>query len=221
MSKMTRILIADDHAIVREGLRIMTSSIADVEVVGEARNGVEAVEAAHRLHPNVILMDIDMPEMNGIEATRRLADEMPEIRTLVLTVYEDDDPIFEAVQAGAAGYLSKSATVCQISAAIAALGAGGAYLAPEDAAKTLRVLSSRADAVAESARTEVNTTTREGQVLRLLSRGFSARKIASELEISERTVNSHVGHLYRRLGVNNRVDAVREAIRIGLVAAPV
>lgn len=221
MSNMTRILIADDHAIVREGLRIMTSSIADVEVVGEVRNGLEAVEAAHRLRPNVILMDIDMPEMNGIEATRRLADEMPEIRTLVLTVHDGDDPIFEAVQAGAAGYLSKSATVPQISAAIAALGAGGAYLAPEDAAKTLRALSTRADAVAEAARTEVNTTTREAQVIRLLTRGFSARKIATELQISERTVNSHVGHLYRRLGVNNRVDAVREAIRIGLVSAPV
>lgn len=218
MTELTRLVIADDHAIVREGLRLMVDAIGAFEVVGEASSGTEAVAMAIDLRPDVVLMDIDMPEMDGIDATRRIAEVAPDIRILVLTVHEEDDPIFDAVQAGAAGYVSKSATMYQIAAAIGALGAGGGYVEVSAAESMLRVLTRRAASVLESAAACQNTTGREREILALLADGIVVREIAATLKISERTVNCHLRHIYRRLGVHSRVGAVREAARHGLVA---
>lgn len=220
MSVKWKVLIVDDHAVTRHGLKLMAENLDDVEVVGEAETGAEALRAAREFQPNVVLMDLDMPEMGGIEAIGHLKKDMPDVDVLVLTVHEDEEAVFDAISAGASGYLAKSASVDEIRGALRALRSGGAYITPTMAGKALRFVSRKADEVKRTAEAVDMTTPREREILDLLGRGFSARRIASRLGISERTVNTHVGHIYRRLGVNNRVDAVREGMRLGLVESP-
>lgn len=215
-----RILICDDHAVTRHGLRLMAETIDGVEVVGEAETGGEALEKASTLRPDLVMMDLDMPEMGGLEAIRKLKAEMPEVDVLVLTVHEEEQPIFDAIASGAAGYLAKSSGVDEIRGALVAVRAGGGYITPAMAGRALRYVSKKADDVNRAASAVDMTTPREREILALLGKGLSARRIATRLSISERTVNTHVGHIYRRLGVNNRVDAVREGMRLGLVESP-
>jgi DNA-binding NarL/FixJ family response regulator len=215
-----RIVLADDHEVVRRGLLLMIDSIDACEVVGEAASGQEALEVCRTARPDLVLMDIDMPGTDGIEATRRLRDEQPTVRVLMFTVHENEETIFDAVRAGASGYLTKSSSLDDLTAALRAIRQGGAYLTPLAARRALTHLSRRSEIAERAAKAADMTTEREREILEMLARGMSARAIAERLGISERTVNTHVGHIYRRLGVRNRVDAVREGMRLGLVQAP-
>ena len=215
-----KVLIADDHPVSRQGVRLMIEMLPGVEVVGEANNGNEALELCAETHPDLVLMDLDMPEMSGIETIKRLKESQPETAVLVLTVHDGEEAIFDAVRAGASGYLTKSAGLEEIGRALDAMRSGGSYMASHVAGKAISYLSRRSEQAQLAVTAVESTTVREREVLLLLGEGLSARRIAGRLGISERTVNTHVGHLYRRLGVNNRVDAVREAMRLGLVPAP-
>jgi len=163
---------------------------------------------------------VDMPEMDGVEAAGHVRDDMPEVDVLMLTVHEDGETIFDAVRAGARGYLMKSSGLEEVAAALRALQQGGAYMTPLAARKALRFLAQKAEDASEAARATDVTTEREREILVLLAKGCSAKEVARELGIGERTVNTHVAHIYRRLGVRNRVDAVRVGMRLGLVDAP-
>lgn len=215
-----RLLLVDDHEVVREGVRLVAETIPGVEVVGEAATGLEAIELARSTAPDAVLMDVDMPEMDGLAAAARLVEERPGTQVLMLTVHEDEETIFDAVRAGASGYLTKSTGSAELGRALRALVQGGAYMTPLAARKVLRFLAREAGAAQEAQRAADVTTGREREILELLARGLSAREVGEQLGISERTVNTHVGHIYRRLGVRNRVDAVREGIRLGLVETP-
>lgn len=215
-----RVVIVDDHEIVRQGVRLMAESVDGVEVVGEASTGTEALELCRKLHPDVTLMDIDMPEMDGVEAARHLRSDVPDTDVLMLTVHEDGETIFDAVSAGAAGYLMKSSGLEEVGSALRAIQQGGAYMTPLAARRALKYLARQAEEVQQAARATDVTTEREREILVLLAKGYSAKEVADELGISERTVNTHVGHIYRRLGVRNRVDAVRVGMRLGLVESP-
>lgn len=215
-----RLLLADDHEVVREGVRLVVEAIPGVEVVGEASTGFEAIDLARSREPDAVLMDVDMPEMDGLVAATRLRQERPGTQVLMLTVHEDEETIFEAVRAGASGYVAKSSGSAELGRALRALVQGGAFMTPLAARKALRFLAREADAAQEAQRAADVTTGREREILELLAHGLSAREVGERLGISERTVNTHVGHIYRRLGVRNRVDAVREGIRLGLVETP-
>lgn len=215
-----RIVIADDHAVTRSGIRMMAECVEGVEVVGEASNGVEAVGLCRELHPDAVLMDVEMPEMSGIEATKAIRDELPDTAVLILTVHEDGDAVFEAVQAGASGYLAKSSSLTQVQEAMDTLREGGTYMTPSVAGLAIHSLTRKVDDARKAAQAQELTTPREREILEHLTQGLSARSIARKLDISERTVNTHIGHIYRKLGVNNRVDAVLEGLRLGLVEQP-
>lgn len=223
MSESTRpfrIVVADDHAVTRQGIRLLVSDIEDAEIVGEAATGAEAVSGCRELKPDLVLMDLDMPELGGKEAIEQIRAEMPEVAVLVLTVHEDGEAVFDAIRAGASGYLSKASSMQDLREAFGALRQGGAFMTPKVAGTALGYLSRKAEETHKSVTGADKTTPREREILELLGRGLSARRIASRLGISERTVNTHVGHIYRRLGVNNRVDAIREGMRLGLVESP-
>ena len=220
MRDMWRVLITDDHAITRHGIRLLAQSLDGVEILGEAENGAEAIRLCRELRPNLVLMDLDMPEMDGVTAIRKLKEEMPDVVVLVLTVHDDENAILEALQAGASGYLPKSAGLEEIQNALETMSVGGVFMTPAATRKAVLGLFHRADDARKVAVAVETLTTRERDVLVLLVEGMSARTIASRLGISERTVNAHVGNIYRRMGVNNRVDAVREAIRRGIVHVP-
>jgi DNA-binding NarL/FixJ family response regulator len=165
-------------------------------------------------------MDVDMPRRDGISATREIRQQHPSIGVVVLTVHEDQETIFEAIKAGASGYLPKSASLDEIQHAVKAVAAGGSFLDPIQARKLLHQFNRYADETKAAADIYYLLTGREREILALLAQGLTSRQIASQLVISERTVNTHIGNIYRKLHVNNRVDAVREAMRIRLVEPP-
>lgn len=220
MIEHLRVLVVDDHEVVRRGVRLMAESGPAVTVVAEAATGVEAIERCRELRPDVVLMDVDMPDLDGVSAARQLRDDMPEVVVLMLTVHEDEETIVSAVSAGASGYLTKAAGAGELGQALDAVRHGGAYLTPLAASRALRSLSRRSATHARATSVADMTTAREREILELLARGLPAREIARRLGISERTVNAHVGHIYRRLGVRNKVDAIREGMRLGLVEVP-
>lgn len=211
MESPIRVLVVDDHFIVRKGVCAMLGGISDIEVVGEAGDGRQAVEEASRCGAQVILMDLKLPELDGAEATRRILAAQPEAGIVVLTSTDVEEEVLTAIEAGALGYLAKTSSQEDFLAAIRHVARGDAWLPPHLTRKLLTHLKARpAPKISES------LTERESQVLRLLAQGRSNRKIARELSISEPTVRSHVSHILGKLGVSNRVEAALHAHRAGL-----
>jgi DNA-binding NarL/FixJ family response regulator len=209
-----RVLIADDHALFRRGLRTVLDLEPDIVVVGEAADGAEAVQAASSLSPDVVLMDVRMPKASGIEAARRIREEQPDVAILMLTISEDESDLFEAIKAGATGYLLKEISIDEVSDAVRAVAAGQSRLAPEMASKLLTefaLLSHRTQNA--DAGSPVRLTDREMDVLRLVARGLSNREIAKELFISENTVKNHVRNILEKLHLHSRMEAVVYAVR--------
>jgi two-component system NarL family response regulator len=200
-----RVLLVDDHALLRAGVANLINQEPDLLVVAEAGNGAEAVEAFERHRPDVTLLDLRMPVMDGVEAVRRIRSIEPQARVIVLTTYDTDDEIARALKAGAKAYVLKDISADDLIACIRAVLAGGTYLAPAAAAK----LAERV--------TQVQLTPRELATLRLTADGKANKEIASELGISERTVKTHLGHLFEKLGVTSRTEAIKVATRRGLV----
>jgi DNA-binding NarL/FixJ family response regulator len=205
---MIRVLIADDHAVVRQGLRTFLDLQDDIEVVAEAGDGAEALAAAEQHAPDVVLIDLVMPNVDGIEAIRGLRERAPKARAIVLSSFIDDEKLFPAVRAGAAGYLLKDVQPQELVAAIRTVHDGGALLHPRVASRLLE---------------EIVTdplTPREREVLGLIGRGMANKVIARELSLSEKTVKAHVSSILAKLGVTDRTQAALYAVRAGLVAPP-
>jgi two-component system, NarL family, response regulator LiaR len=211
-----RVMIVDDHAVVREGLRTFLQLQEGMEVVGEAADGEEAVERAVALAPDVILMDLVMPGLDGAGAMRRLRERAPASRVIVLTSFLDDERLMPAMQSGAAGYLLKDVEPTELARAVRGACADEAVIAPAVAARLLRRLGEGAPAADEP----LDLTRREREVLELIAAGYSNKRIALELGIAEKTVKTHVGHLLAKLGVADRTQAALLAVRRGLAAGP-
>jgi two-component system NarL family response regulator len=202
---VARVLVVDDHALLRTGVANIIDHEADLQVVAEASNGAEAVEAFRTFRPDVTMMDLRMPVMEGVEAIRQIRAIDPQARVVVLTTYDADEDIARALEAGAKAYILKDIAAGALVACIHDVLAGKTYLAPAAAAK----LAERV--------TQVQLTPRELGTLRLMADGHSNKEIANALSISERTVKTHLGHLFEKLGVTSRTEAVRVATRRGLV----
>src|SRR6266516_2145798 len=207
-----RILIADDHPIVREGLSAVLETQPDFAIVGDAANGTQAVERAAALRPDVILLDLQLPELDGVAALRAIRAADPAARVIIFTAFDTDERILGAVQAGAQGYLLKGAPREELFQAIRVVHQGGSLLQPVVAARLMRQVSAAATApdLPEA------LTERELEVLRLLAKGRQNKEIANELVISERTVKFHVSAILAKLGVGNRTEAVSRAAQVGL-----
>jgi DNA-binding NarL/FixJ family response regulator len=211
-----RVLIVDDHAVVREGLRTFLELQAGIQVVGEAGDGAEALAQADALKPDVILMDLVMPRLDGVAAMRRLRERDSASRVIVLTSFLDDDRLMPALQAGASGYLLKDVEPAELARAVRTAGADQAMIDPTVAARLLRTLSEPGPQRV-TADPETTLTRREREVLELIAAGRSNKRIARELGIAEKTVKTHVGHLMGKLGVTDRTQAALIAVRRGLV----
>jgi DNA-binding NarL/FixJ family response regulator len=208
-----RIVIADDHSVVRQGLRMLLTLDPELEVAGEASDGAEAVQLARELQPDVVLMDMLMPVMDGIEATSAIRRELPDTEVLALTSALDDDIVVGAVRAGAIGYLLKNTDAPDVIRAIKAAAAGQVQLSPEAAGLLMREIHPLAAPPGSEPLTE-----RETDVLRLLARGLANKEIARELQIGEKTVKTHVSNILAKLGVQSRTQAALQAGRMGLTA---
>jgi DNA-binding NarL/FixJ family response regulator len=205
------VLIVDDHAVVREGLRAFLQLQDGIEVAGEAGDGEEALEQALGLRPDVILMDLVMPKLDGVGAMRELRARVPESRVIVLTSFLDDERLLPAIQAGAAGYLLKNAEPAELARAIRAAHGGETIIDPTVASRLVQAIAGGRRSPADQ-----NLTRREREVLELIARGRSNKRIAFELGISEKTVKTHVGHVLAKLGVSDRTQAALVAVRDGL-----
>ena len=205
-----RILITDDHGVVRQGLRMFLELDPELEVIGEASNGEEAVVMARELRPDVVLMDLVMPVMDGITATGAIRAELPDVEVIALTSVLEDVSVSGAVRAGAIGYLLKNTEADQLARAIKAAAAGQVQIAPEAAARLMREV--RAPESPEA------LTEREAEVLQLVARGRANKQIAQELFVGEKTVKAHVSSILTKLGVQSRTQAALYAVRIGMVS---
>ncbi len=209
-----KVIICDDQAVVRDGLELLLKLERDIEVVGLAQDGAEALELAAQTAPDLVLMDLKMPGMNGVEATRRLCALYPQLKVLVLTTFDDDEWVFDAIRAGAAGYLLKDTPREKVIEALRGTAAGKAYVDPAVAAKLLGQVASRQERPATLITDKL--TGREVEVLRLIARGLSNAEIAETLHLSEGTIRNHVSTLFSKLGVDDRTQAAILAIRHGL-----
>jgi DNA-binding NarL/FixJ family response regulator len=209
-----RVLLADDQRVVRDGLAMLLGLIEDVEVVAAAEDGREAARLAGETRPDVVLMDLHMPELDGAGATRRIREELPETQVLVLTTYADDESLFPALQAGARGYLTKDATAEEIEQAIRAVAAGRTHLDPTIQQRLVAAVVDSRAATAAAAPDEL--TAREVEVLKLIASGLSNAEIAAALVVSGATVKTHVNHIFQKTGARDRAQAVRYAYERGL-----
>ena len=206
-----RLLLVDDHAVVRQGLRMFLGLDPDFEIVGEANNGARALELARQLQPDVVLMDLLMPVMDGIAATAAIRRELPDVEVVALTSVLEDEKVVGAIRAGAIGYLLKDAQPAELTRAVKAAAAGEVQLSPRAAARLMREV--------RMPETPEALTERETEVLRLLARGQSNKAIARQLHISDTTAKTHVGNILAKLGLPGRTQAALYAVRIGLVSA--
>lgn len=211
-----RVLIADDHPVVRRGMVALLSSLEGVEVVAEVDNGEDAVREAQVLRPDVVVMDVQMPVLDGVAATRRLAAAVPEVAVLVLTMFEDDDTVFSAVQAGARGYLLKGADQADILAALHAVVAGQLVIGPGVAERLLQRLSGAAAQPAPFP----ELTTREREILELVAQGKNNGAISAQLGVAPKTVGNHISAVFAKLRVATRAEAIVLAREGGLGTAP-
>jgi len=210
MSDKLRILIAEDHQTVREGIKLLVNSQPDMEVVGEAGDGEAVVREAERLEPDLVLMDISMPVMNGLQATKRLRSRSPKLKILTLTRHTDDGYLQQIIAAGANGYVLKQSAPDELVNAIRAVGAGNFYI---DASLTRRVMGgyvARSESLRGESKGELSD--RESEVLRLIALGYSNKEIAEALKLSVKTIEAHKANAMRKLGISSRIDIVRYAI---------
>ena len=207
---LIRVLIADDHTVLRHGLRLILEGAEGITVVGEAADGAAAVAQAQALRPDVVLMDVNMPRLDGVEATRRIRAALPQVRVLVLTISDKDRDLLGAVRAGARGYLLKSAESQEVLEAIRRVAAGEAILPPSLTARLLDELVAPTPA-------SPPLTGREREVLALIAEGLANKEIAARLHISENTVKTHVRHILEKLGLRSRAEAAAYAVREGLI----
>jgi two-component system response regulator NreC len=210
-TKKTRVLLSDDHSVVRQGFRMILSAQSDLEVVGEASNGHEAVEKTKALHPDVVVMDVSMPELNGIEATRRIGEACPRTRVLALSMHKDSVYVREILRAGARGYLLKDAADSDLLSAVRAVAKGDGYLSP-----------AISEAVLGDYRKHVTDpidllTSREREVLQIIAEGKTNKEIATGLQLSVYTVEAHRGRIMEKLNLHSTGELVRFAIRNGLI----
>ncbi|OGO45503.1 MAG: DNA-binding response regulator [Chloroflexi bacterium RBG_16_60_22] len=212
-----RVLVVDDHAIVRDGICALLNLTGDIEVVGEATNGTEALKRVPELNPDVVIMDISMPIMGGLEATRRIHRELPNTRILVLTQHDDKEYVFPVIEAGASGLISKAAASSELVSGIRAVHRGDSYLSPSVAKLLVENFQHTAG---ERAVLDPygQLTERERDVLKLLAEGYSTQEIAAMLVITPKTVEGHKTNLMAKLGIHNRIDLVKYALRRGIIS---
>jgi DNA-binding NarL/FixJ family response regulator len=213
-AESTRVLVADDHSLFRYGLKAMLANAEGFEVVGEAATGEEVVEKVAQTRPDIILMDIQMPGMNGIEATRRVLERNPSIGVVVVTMFEDDDSVFAAMRAGARGYVLKGADAEEVLKVVGAVAEGEAHFGPEIARRLMDFFSAPKPAAPSEAFPEL--TARESEVLDLIAQGRSNAEIARRLYLSQKTVRNHVSHIFLKLQVADRAQAIVRAREAGL-----
>lgn len=212
-----RILIADDHAVLREGLRLLLDGTEGLEVVGEAADGEEALRQAEELRPDIVLLDLAMPRMGGLEAARRLREILPGAKVVILTVHDQEQFVFQALQAGASGYLLKESGSAEILSAMRAVAAGGCYLSPRISRTVIQDYLRQEQKRPRGAQAG-SLSERECEVLRLIAEGSSNRQIAAQIHLSPKTVENHRANIMRKLGVHNRVALVKAALKLGLIS---
>ena len=212
-----RVLVVDDHTIVRDGIAALLSLAGDIEVVGEATNGNEALKMVSELHPDVVLMDIAMPIMGGLEATRRISKEYPETKVLVITQHDDKEYVFPVLESGASGLISKAGASSELASGIRSVYQGDSFLSPSVA--KLLVENYQHTAGERSQQDPYNRLTgREREILKLLAEGYSTHEIAGMLVITPKTVEGHKTNLMSKLGIHNRIDLVKYALRKGIIS---
>ncbi len=215
MSAPIDVLVVDDHKVVRAGLVALLQQQPNLRVVGEAGTGEEALQCLERLSPDVVLMDLQMPVMGGVEATREIRRRWPKVAVLILTTYDDDELIWQGIQAGARGYLLKDAQPEELLSGVRTVASGGTLLPPEIVLKLTQVIQQGGSAETQG---RDPLTEREQAILNLIAKGLSNKEIASHLFISENTVKTHISNLFQKLEVSDRTQAVTKAIRLGLIA---
>jgi DNA-binding NarL/FixJ family response regulator len=208
-----KILIADDHPVVREGLFAMLSREVDFEVVGEAKDGVEAVNKTKDLSPDVVLMDLRMPDMDGVEAMRQIKSAMPDVKFIILTTYSDDEYIFSGIEAGARAYLLKDAPREDLFKAIRAVYRGESLIQPVVASKLL----DRFSELSRGTPSGEGLSERELEILRLMAKGAANKEISAQLSIAQSTVKTHIANIFQKLGVSDRTEAVTHALKKGII----
>ena len=213
--KPIRVLLADDHTLVRAGIRGLVANLPGVEVVGEADDGHEALSLAEALHPDVVLLDIGMPGLNGLEVTARLTKLDPMIRVVILSMHISEEYVLQALRAGAAGYLLKGSAVAELEVAIRAVVRGDSYLSP---AVSKRVVDDYVSRTSGAADPLAALTPRQREILQLVAEGHTSKEIAQRLGLSYRTVETHRNQLMKRLGISDLTGLVRLAVRVGLIA---
>ena len=219
--RAARVIIADDQEMSRAGLRSMIRDEPGIEIAGEATNGREALDLCRRMRPDLALMDMRMPEMDGLAATRAIKEECPGTNVIIVTLYENPDYLFEALKAGAAGYLLKDASQREVVSAVRRVLRGESLLHPDLARQLLRRIAGEAGPASGIPVTPEQLTPREHEVLRLLAQGQSDREIARSLIVSPATVRLHIGNIVTKLGVSDRTQATVRAIELGLLAASI